>query len=196
MLFEQNPALAGTSRLGPIGELNDDVSWLEVVALAFIGLIAALTSAYVRFGLRIPGSSLAMAALPMALGFALVPRQLAGTTMSASALLTATLMDASGTHSFGVGALASLVSIGPLLDAALARARRGWRLYLGFVMAGLAANLLAFLIRGGTKLFEFDAPGRRLLEDWLTQAPATYLLSGAFAGLASAACWFRMQREP
>jgi hypothetical protein len=194
-MFERNPALAGNSRIGPIGELGDDVSWLEVATLAFIGLIAALTSAYVRFGLRIPGSSLAMAALPMAFGFALVPRQLAGTTMSGGALLTATLMDASGAHSFGVGALASLVSIGPLLDVTLARARGGWRLYLGFVLAGLAANLIAFMIRGGSKLFAFDAPGRRLLDDWLAQAPITYLLTGAFAGLLSAACWFRARRE-
>src|ERR1051325_5456553 len=107
MVFERNTVLAGNSRVGAIGELTDDVQWLEVAALALIGVAAAASSAFLRVGLRIPGSALIIAALPMAFGFALVPRRLAGTTMSASALLTATLFDATGTHSFGVGALAS-----------------------------------------------------------------------------------------
>ena len=195
MLFERNAALAGNSRVRSIGDLSGELSTVEIMALAAVGIVAGLTSAYLRLGLRIPGSSLLMAALPMGLGFALVPRQLAGTTMSATALLTVTLLDAAGLHNLGVGALASLVAIGPLLDVALARAREGWRLYLGFVLAGLVANAVAFSVRGGSKLFGFDAAGTRALGEWLSQATVTYVLAGAFAGLFSAACWFRLHHD-
>jgi hypothetical protein len=193
MLFEPYPALATDSRVRSFGQLDDRVSTLEVATLVLLGVTAAVTSAYVRVGLRIPGQSIVWAVLPMAFGFAVVPRRLAGTTMSASAMLTATLLTASGGHRFGAGAMASLVALGPLLDLALARARSGWRLYLGFVLAGLAANVLAFSSRGGSKLLQLDAPGTRLFSDWLSQAAVTYVLSGALAGLVSAACWFRMR---
>jgi hypothetical protein len=182
---------AGNSRIGSIDQLSGDLSNAEIAVLGLLGVTAALTSAYLRLPLRIPGSSLVMAVLPIGLGLALVPRQLAGTTMAASALLTATVMDASGIHRFGAGALTSLVAIGPMLDLALARARSGWRLYLGFVAAGLAANVLAFAVRGVFKLFGFDGPGTRLFDDWLSQAAVTYVLAGGFAGLFSGACWFR-----
>jgi len=193
MVFEPNPALAAASRVGSLGQLNGHVSALEVAALVLLGVTAAVTSAYVQIGLRIPGHSIVMAVLPMAFGFAVVPRQLAGTAMSTSAMLTAALLTASGAHHFGVGALASLTAVGPLLDLALARARGGWRLYLGFVLAGLFANVLAFSVRGGSKLLQLDAPGTRVFSDWLSQAAVTYVLSGALAGLLSAACWFRMR---
>ena len=176
-----------------IGRLNGDVSTIEVATLVLLGVTAAVLSAYVRIGLKIPGHAIVLAVLPMAFGFAIVPRQLAGTAMSASALLTAALLSVSGARYLGGGAMMSLTAVGPLLDLALARARGGWRLYLGFVLAGLAANMLAFSVRGGSKLLQLDAKGTRLFADWLSQAAVTYVLSGAIAGLVSAACWFRMR---
>jgi hypothetical protein len=172
------------------------VSTLEVVTLVLLGVTAAVMSGYVRLGLRIPGHSIVLAVLPMAFGIAVVPRQLAGTTMSVSAMLTAALLSASGVRYFGVGAMASITAVGPLLDLALARARGGWRLYLGFVLAGLAANTVAFSVRGASKLLQVEGLGRRLFSDWLSQAAVTYVLAGALAGLLSAACWFRMRRTP
>jgi hypothetical protein len=196
MAFETNPALAADSRVRSIGRLNDHVSTLEVVTLVLLGVTAAVMSGYVRLGLRIPGHSIVLAVLPMAFGIAVVPRQLAGTTMSVSAMLTAALLSASGVRYFGVGAMASITAVGPLLDLALARARGGWRLYLGFVLAGLAANTVAFSVRGASKLLQVEGLGRRLFSDWLSQAAVTYVLAGALAGLLSAACWFRMRRTP
>lgn len=193
MAFEANPALAADSRVRAIGRPGDRVSTLEVATLVLLGVTAAVMSGYVRIGLRIPGHSIVLAVLPMAFGFAVVPRQLAGTAMSASAVLTAALLSASGVRYFGVGAMASITAIGPLLDLALARARGGWRLYLGFVLAGLAANMVAFSVRGGSKLIHVEGLGRRLFTDWLSQAAVTYVLAGAIAGLLSAACWFRMR---
>ena len=193
MAFEANPTLAADSRVKSIGRLSDNVSTLELAALVLCGVTAAVLSSYVRLGLRIPGHTIVLAVLPMALGFAVVPRQLAGTAMSASAMVTAALLTVSGARFFGAGALASLTAVGPLLDLALAKSRGGWRLYLGFIFAGLAANLIAFTARGGSKLLQLDGLGTRLFSEWLSQAAVTYVLSGAIAGLVSALCWFRMR---
>lgn len=195
MIFEPHPALAGTSRVGTIAESSQHISTGEIVTLVILGVSAACWSAFIRIPMRIPGSSLMYAVLPIALGFAVVPRQLAGTAMSASAVLAASLMTVTGVNHFGVGAMTSLLAIGPLLDLALARARTGWRLYFGFVSAGVAANLFAFSLRGGSKLFGLDAPGLRPFQDWLSQAALTYVLAGGVAGLLSAACWLRLRRQ-
>ena len=59
----------------------------------------------------------------------------------------------------------------------------------------LTANLVAFALRGSVKVAGFDALGRRAAADWLSQAPVTYPLVGALAGLLSAACWFHLSRD-
>jgi hypothetical protein len=194
-LLVLNPALAADSRVASLGATRDRATWLDLAALVLFGVVAAVTSGYLRLGLRVPGSSLLLAVLPIALGFAVVPRRQAGTVMGASALVTATLLDWSGAHGYGVGALMSLGAIGPLLDVALVRARAGWRLYAAFVLAGFGANLAAFAVRGGSKLLIVEAPGTRALGEWISQAVVTYALSGALAGLVSAACWFRLSRQ-
>jgi hypothetical protein len=191
-MFQHQPALAGNSRVGTITDAPDQpITAGELTALVILGASAALWSAFIRVPLRIPGSSLVYAVIPMALGFAVVPRKHAGTVMSASGIMTAALMGVTGINSFGVGATASLLTIGPLLDFALARAREGWRLYVGFGLAGLGANLIAFAFRGGSKLFGFDAVGQRLFDDWLSQAAVTYVLAGGVAGLLAGGCWFK-----
>ena len=87
------------------------------------------------------------------------------------------------------GATTSLLSLGPLLDIAVRRARPGWLLYAAFGAAGLEANLLAFLIRGGAKMS--GAVGLRPLSDWLSLAPFSYAACGLIAGIVCGWIWFR-----
>jgi hypothetical protein len=133
------------------------------------------------------------AVLPMALGLSLAPRRMGGAFMGGSACATVVLLKAAGGSSPGIGALTSLCLIGPLLDAALWRARSGWPVYLCFALAGCGANLVAFAMRGTKKLAGLDALTQRPLTDWLTTAPWSYILCGTVAGLLSAAIWFRLR---
>lgn len=73
----------------------------------------------------------------MALGLSLAPRRMGGMVMGSAALCSVLVTKAGGLGTIGVGALTSLALTGPLLDAALWRARSGWRLYLAFAIAGL-----------------------------------------------------------
>jgi hypothetical protein len=155
------------------------------------GAVAALASAFLDLGLGIPGHAILRAVFPMAFGLAVVPRQLAGTVMGAGALATAIVVKAGGAGALGVGAMTSLLLTGPLLDVALWRAKRGWRLYLGFAVAGLVSNLAAMAVRGGAKLSGLDHLGGRPFTDWWPVAVGTYALCGVIAGLVSALVWFQ-----
>ncbi len=165
---------------------------LEVALLIACGATAAVASAYLEMGLRIPGHAILRVIFPMALGLAMVPRRRAGTLMGGSALVTGLALRAlvPGTL-MSLGALTSLTLTGPLLDLSLRRARAGWRLYAGFAIAGLVANLLAFAVRGGAKLFALEHVGARPLVTWLGTASVSYVVCGLLAGLLSAAIWFR-----
>jgi hypothetical protein len=110
--------------------------------------------------------------------------------MSAGAFGAATLLSAIGAARYGAGSVVSLCLIGPMMDVALAGARSGWRLYLGLVLSGLAANLLALGSRAAAKLLGLDFAGARPFDSWLLQASLTYALSGIVAGVAGALCWF------
>ena len=105
------------------------------------------------------------------------------------------MMRACSVGSFGAGSLTSLALTGPLLDLALVGARRGWRLYLGFVLAGIASNLVALGFRGGLKALTGDMGGGRLMGEWWHQAYLTYPVCGLLAGLLSAAVWFRLRGD-
>jgi hypothetical protein len=163
---------------------------MEIALLLLAGAGAALASAFLDFSLRIPGHAIIRAVFPMAFGLALAPRQMAGTVMGAGAVASAMVIKVGGFGAIGMGAMASLTLTGPLLDLALWRARRGWRLYLGFALAGLGANLAAFLLRGGVKVAGLDHAKGRLLGEWLPHASVTYALCGLLAGMISAAVWF------
>ncbi|MFH1268428.1 MAG: hypothetical protein ABIK89_22125, partial [Planctomycetota bacterium] len=89
------------------------------------------------------------------------------------------------------GALTSLTLTGPLLDLSLRHARAGWRLYAGFAMAGLAANLVAFVMRGGAKLLGLEHLGARPFSEWMLHASFSYLVCGLLAGLVSGVIWFQ-----
>lgn len=187
--------LAERSRLRSITSPGQRTTTFELALLVACGAAAAAASAYLDLRLRIPGHAILRAVFPMVLGLAVVPRRGAGTVMGGSALLTGLgLRAVFPVEGFSLGALTSLTLTGPFLDLALRRARSGWRLYAGFALAGLAANLVAFFIRGGAKMLGLEHAGARPLAEWLLQASFSYAICGLLAGLASGAIWFQATR--
>jgi hypothetical protein len=196
----------------------DVVSWVELLTLVLMGAgTAALSLSLPDFHLRIPGNAILRAVFPMALGLALVPRRLGGCVMGGSALVTGLVLQSTGIGRTGVGAVTSLCLTGPLLDLALWGARSGWRLYLGFVLAGLSSNLIAFAVRAGARLMGVGGSGGGggggggggmgggggggmgmgggAGPDWWINASISYPLCGLAAGLVSAAVWFHFRRR-
>jgi len=168
---------------------------LELAFLAGCGFLAAASSAYLDFRLRIPGHAILRVIFPMVLGLAVVPRRGAGTVMGVSALAAGLGMRALlPVGGFSLGALTSLTLTGPLLDLSLRHARAGWRLYAGFAMAGLAANLVAFVMRGGAKLLGLEHLGARPFSEWMLHGSFSYLVCGLLAGLVSGVIWFQATR--
>ena len=187
--------LAGTARLRSLSRPGERISAVEFGLLVFLGIAAAGFSGLVKTGLGIPGHNILRVIFPMALGLAVVPRHGAATIMGLSGSAAAAMFLLGGARGFGTGAVTSLVLTGFLLDLALAKARRGPSLYVRLVLAGLAANLAAFLVRGGSKALGGGFPGLPL-ELWWPKAMVTYAACGALAGLASAAVWFRFAAHP
>jgi hypothetical protein len=196
--------LLTSSRMPALSRPGQAVSAIELAVLGLLGAAAAAATMLLDLRLRIPGHAILQSVFPMALGMALVPRRLAGSIMGASALATALLFQAVGAGG-GPGALTSLALTGPLLDLALLGATRPWRLYLGFVLAGLGSNLAAFFVRWGFRAIDLvhragggGGGGGRRMAEWLALAPWTYTLCGLLAGLLSALVWFhlRRRREP
>jgi hypothetical protein len=187
-----HPGLADNSRLPVLSRPGEGFQVRELLLLLFAGMTAAVASVFLDFGLRIPGHAIIRAVFPMALGLAAVPRQMAGSIMGVGALATAATIGAGTQAGLGAGALTSLTLTGPLLDLALWRARKGWRLYLGFALAGLGANLAALAVRAGPKILGFDAARGRSLAEWWPRAVPSYLVCGLLAGLLSAAVWFQL----
>ncbi|MHC4399765.1 MAG: hypothetical protein ACYTG0_08805 [Planctomycetota bacterium] len=186
-----HPGLADSSRLPGVPQEGQRLEPVEILVLVSAGVVAAAASAFLDFSLRIPGHAIIRVVFPMAFGLAVAPRRMAGMVMGASALGSALLIRSSGLAAIGVGAITSVTLAGPMLDLALWRARQGWRLYVGFALAGLCANMAAFTVRGGIKLAGLDHAGGRPLALWWPQAIGTYALYGALAGLVSALVWFQ-----
>ena len=185
VLLGWHPGLASAGRVPHVPATGRVLGVAEVAVLLLCGAGAALISAYARLSLGIPGHAIIRSVFPMALGLALVPRRGAGFCMGSGALATVFCLRFLGLPQSGVGATTSLVLTGPLLDIALMGAASGWRLYLGFVSAGLVSNLVALVVRGGAKeLLPLPLAGRPFAE-WLAQAAFTYPLCGALAGLIS-----------
>jgi hypothetical protein len=193
--FASHNGLLTATRLPALGRTKEGISAREVAILLLAGAVAACATGFVRAGLRIPGSSIVLAVLPMTLGLALVPRRLAGVIMAGGAFSTAGALGASGLVTFGPGAMTSLCLTGPLMDLAVVGAGGGAWLYVALVGAGLATNLIALLQRAGSKLLGFDGPGTRLFAEWWPQAVVSYKLSGAVAGLIGAALMFKFRHR-
>ena len=186
--------LFASGRVPAVSRPGGAISALELLLLLSLGAVAALATVLLDFRLRIPGHAVLRSVFPMALGLVLVPRRFAGTIMGGSALATALLAGVARGSGAGAGALTSLSLTGPLLDLALWGAERGWRLYLGFVLAGLGSNLVALAVRGGLKAL-VPGSGSRPAEQWWASAPLTYPVCGILAGLVSAFVWFRFRRR-
>lgn len=199
MMLALDARLRGTSRLPPLAPAEHDAGAVEIATLVLIGAIASALTNLADFHAGIPGSSIVLTIFPMALGFALVPRRMAGSVMGVSAVATATLLRLGGAHLAGVGALTSLALCGPFLDLALRRARGGPWLYAAFVLAGAGTNACAFLVRATAKWLGMrgigGGMGRRAMSAWLPQAVWTYALAGVLAGLVSAALWFHLRER-
>jgi hypothetical protein len=190
------PHLTRSARLGPLAR-SDQVGHVEIAALVGLGITAALLTTLVDFRLRIPGHHIVYAMFPIALGFALVPRRLAGTVMSGAAVATVLALGIGGARTPGVGVLTGLALAGPLLDRALRWGGEGRRLYGAFVLAGALANAAAFIVRGLAKYAGVGGlAGARPFESWLSAAVWTYLIAGMAAGLLSAAAWFQLHERP
>ncbi len=191
-----HPGLAGNSRVPALAREGQGAHVTATVVLLGAGVSAALATVLLKdFGLGIPGHAILRAVFPMALGLALAPRRMGGVVMGAGALGSLLMIKAGGSATVGIGALTSLALTGPFLDAALWRARKGWRLYLAFAVAGLASNVAALTIRGGAKFVGFDHLAARPLAAWWFQAVGTYALCGILAGLLSAMVWFRFSSD-
>jgi hypothetical protein len=201
--FVVRDGLIGAARLPSLAQPRQRISAAELLLLLTCGAAAAASAAFVKLSLGIPGSSIVLTALPMALGMSLAPRRLAGSVMSAGALGASVLLMQTAGARFGSGAFASLLLLGPMMDVALritygcalprlrfARAQTGWRVYAALVLAGIGANLMALASRAAPKLLGLDLPGTRPFDSWWLQASVTYTLSGVVAGLLGALCWF------
>jgi hypothetical protein len=192
--FSVHDGLAAAGRIQSIARARERISAWEVLLLLICGSAAAFTIS-VRLGLRLPGHSIVLAMLPMALGLMLAPRRLSGFIMSAGAFSTAAILSSAGVVRYGTGAFVSLCLLGPVLDLALAKARSGWRLYSGLVLAGIITNLLALGSRSTSKLAGLDLAGTRPFATWWGQAVVTYALCGAVAGLIAAVCFFGARKK-
>jgi len=196
-----HPGLAGASRLPAARQAGHPLQWAEVLVLLGAGVTAALACVLLDHDFGVPGHKIIRVVLPMAFGLAMAPRRAAGLVMGASALGSGLALKVGGAPGLGPGALVSLTLTGPLLDLALWRVRRGWRLYLGFALAGLGANLAALAVRVGPKLALAVRVGPKLagvdhaigkpLAVWLARASITYPVCGLLAGLLSALLWFQ-----
>ncbi len=187
--------LADSSRVASRHRDEEGLLPRHVLLLLGSGVAATLATVFLDFGLRIPGHAILRAVLPMAFGLAVVPRRMAGTVMGVGAVTSALTVQVGGWGSLGFGALTSLSLLGPLLDVALWRAVRGWRLYVGFALAGLGSSMVALAVRGGAKLVGMERLGTRGFAEWWPQAVVTYAICGLLAGLVSALLCFRFSAD-
>jgi len=167
------------------------VNFAEIMLLMGCGAMAAVLSVLLDFHMKMPGNAIMRITVPMTFGLALVPRRGAGTIMGASAFGTGLLLPLlrfpGGGLGLGFGVMTALFVTGPIFDAALWRARRGWRLYVAFAACGLGANTLAFSVRAVTKTFGIGGIAAQPLVLWLPRAIPSYIICGILAGLMAAA---------
>src|SRR5262245_61623825 len=98
--FVARDGLIGAARFPSLVRSEQRISVIELLMLLMCGATAAAAVGMLKLGLGIPGHSIVLVALPMALGMALAPRRMAGCVMSAGALGTAGLLTATGAGSF------------------------------------------------------------------------------------------------
>lgn len=189
--FAPKASLLDSSRVPAISRATS-ISAAELGCLFLCGSVATLAVGILRqLQIPVPGHAILRATLPMALGFALVPRRSAGIVMSVSAGLAAAVLSWSGLAQIPTPAALSVVALGPVLDIAMSGRPQGWRLYVRFAMAGSVANLLAFALKLAAFKMGWDSDSGGNFASVKTAALISFFLCGAVAGLVSAAIWFR-----
>ena len=207
-----NPTLRAQSRLPTLTptDASPELTAAKLVTLVLVGAgIAATFIVSPTLHLRMPGHNIMQVLFPMGLGIALVPRLGAATIVALAGLavlLTLQTFDLAKSGAAGFTCFA----VGPVLDLVLLRTRRGWQIYLGFVLAALGTNAVALFIRGGFKLANSGGAGagggggggtggglhKRTVEEWWEQAWTTFPIWGLVAGLVAASVWFRLRTRP
>jgi hypothetical protein len=193
--FASHAGLRESSRV-PVLSRENKISVAEIACLLVCGGLAALAIGLLHPSLRLPGHAILRGAVPMGMGFAIVPRRWSGSVMAIGALVAGIGMSAGGIGSFPATAMLSVLALGPILDSALIGHCAGWLLYLRFALAGAAANLLALAL----KLAGFHlgietggGGGGQVLRFGMPVVFSSYVLCGALAGLLGAAVWFRFR---
>jgi hypothetical protein len=184
--------LARASRFAPAVGVRDGLSLREVAILVAAGVVAAVAVALVAPGMRLPGSAILRAGVPLAVGLALVPRGGAGTIATFGCLVGAGILSLLGVGRWQPASLVGLVALGPALDLVLAgQPPSGVWLYGRCAVAGALANGLAFAVRVGTAAAGLEGGGGRMLARLGPSVLVSFLVCGLVAGLIGGLVAFR-----
>lgn len=190
--FAPQIGLKESSRLPSLSP-SAGITAAELTCLLICGALAALAVGLIHGSFGIPGVAILRGLLPIALGFAIVPRRSAGTAMSLVTGATAALMNAGNVGELQIPALVGTLTLGPMLDTALTGHPRGWHIYLRFAAAGAAANLFAFSTKFIAAYVGWHFPGSGRVTSFWSLALLSFIVCGALAGLISSAVWFRLR---
>jgi hypothetical protein len=185
-------AIWHSSRVRVRRDVGERLSMQEAAILFGAGALAAALVTWMPFPIRVPGYAILKAAVPIVFGVAAVPRPLAGSIAGLGGAALLSLCWATGTTHVPAAAATALLAIGPAIDLALlgiSSARLS--VFLRFAAAGLAANLLAFLVRWSTATLALDSMEPHRMARIGVVAFASFALCGICAGFVSAAIFFR-----
>jgi hypothetical protein len=194
-LMRRNMSLVRLRRFWGLAASSDRVSFAELAILIGGGAISTIAS-YSIGGLGIPGSNMLQAVLPMAAGLAIVPRRGAGILMGLSSLGTGFAVMGLGIAHFSPSELSRLVLLGFCLEVGPARAESKSHVWLWFVFAGLAANMLGFGVKYLVAQFGIEGfGGGRGIFRPLPMKMLSWAVCGALAGGVSALIFFRRSQR-
>lgn len=186
-----NRHLQVAARFPTLPQVEAHIGLREWLVLIGCGVAAAMAVALIPPIARIPGHAILRATLPFAIGLALVPRRSSGTIMALGAGVASLLLAGCGLGRFQVPAVVSMLSLGPLIDLAMVRCPAGWRLHWHFILAGVAANVLAFSVRILPLMSSANFGGQRAAAMGWPMTLASFIACGFLAGAISAALVFR-----
>lgn len=198
-VFPTNPALLDRSRLRtaiPAALRSDSV---QVLVLISMGVVAAALTTYVHMRMRIPGHKIVLNVLPMGCGLAFAPRRNAGLLLALSSTIAwigfnfedaRWIIDEPSEAIIELGAIASLGSLGILLDLAGRVARSGKSFYGAFAAAGFTSNYITFAAKLVQRNLD-DGITRIRYSEWIGRAPLSFAVCGLLAGLVAAGIFFQ-----
>lgn len=186
-----NATLAGARRVSLPNGTERTIAVSEFAFLCGMGALAAALSATLH-GWRIPGSNLLQSVLPMAAGLAMVPRRGSGAVMGTSAVITTMAIAGLGGVQITPSTFARLFLLGACLDVATAAVARWGNVWLWFVLAGVAANMLGFLFKAACAQVGWEGlGGARWPFDFWPYRAASFAVCGALTGGLSGMLFFR-----